>query len=349
VRSVVVAGLLALGIGIAPAAAHADATVVVPGTAFPSSSTYLTYFGCADLYHADARGPEVRVSLDDGAPMGERATALALPGTGTASGPVSLVGSVATATSRLSVNSAGGASGVAYVWYVSSELDAGQVWAGRADLATGAGWQQVDAAAASYRWTKYDTGTGRALKSLGAATIKAFSAAHGDGPGYLLSGFGCDGQAFEVDALQVGTPGSVVTYDLEGWAVSTSISASRRAITAGQQLQLTGTSVDPSGRTMGAELRLEARAKGAAEFAPVGGAVAAGSAGNVVTTVSPDVTTDYRWVFPETGYADSHVSPAVRVVVKKPEPSPSASPSAPAPPTASPSGPAQPTESPKQD
>ena len=320
-RRVVVAGAVALGIGLAPAAAHADETVVVPGTSFPSTSTYLTYFGCADLYHADARGPEVRVDRDDAAPMGRRATSLAMPGTGTASGPVGLVGSVATATSRLSVDAAAGSRGVAYVWYVSSELEDGEVWAGRADLSTTTdGWQEVDAAAATYTWSRYRAATGAVVDSLGEATIADFTAAHGDGPGYLLSGFGCDGRVFELDAIQLGTPGLVTTYDLEGWAVSTSISASRAAVTTGEQLQLTGTSVAPDGRVMGAPLLLEARPAGAGEFRPVAGPIAPGAEGTVVTMVAPEVTTDYRWVFAETGYADANWSPVVRVVVEKPTP-----------------------------
>ena len=39
----------------------ADNTVMVPGLAFPRSDTYLTYFGCEDLYHADTRAPQVRI------------------------------------------------------------------------------------------------------------------------------------------------------------------------------------------------------------------------------------------------------------------------------------------------
>ena len=355
-RSVIVAGLAALGIGVAPMAASADQTVVVPGTDFPSSSTYLTYFGCDDLYHADASGPSVRITRDDAAPMGRRATNLALPGTGTASGPVSLVGSVATATSRLWVDAAAASSGVAYVWYVSDELRSGEVWAGRADLTTtAAGWQPIDTKAATYTWTRYRASTGKVVKDMGRATISKFTAAHGDGPGYLLSGFGCDGRAFDVDALQVGVPGSVTTYDLEGWQVSTSITASADQVQPGEQVQIAGTSVSPSGRVLGAPLVLEARQQGATSWIPVGEPVQAGPDGTVVTTVAPDVTTDYRWVFAETGYADAHVSQEVRVVVEtaesqEPTPSGTASPSQSPPPppsnSPSPSRPPSPSTSP---
>lgn len=318
-RSVMAAVLVALGVGLWPAAAHADETTVVSGTSFPSSSTYLTYFGCGSLHQSGTLGPQVRVARDDAAPLGRRATSLTMSATGSASGPVSLVDSVATATSTLAVDAPAGSTGVAYVWYVSSELDAGQVWAGRADLTTSAdGWQQVDAAAATYDWTRYAAATGAVVEESGTATIADFAAAHGDGPGYLLAGFGCDGGAFALDALRVGTPGGVATYDLEGWSVTTSIAASSDTVPAGDVVQLTGISVDLQGRTMGAPLVLEARPEGADAFQPVAGPVAAGADGTVVTPVAPEVTTDYRWAFAETGYSDAHWSPEVRVVVEQP-------------------------------
>lgn len=317
-RGIMVAGVVALGVGLWPAAAHADETVVVPGTSFPSSSTYLTYFGCTDLYQADTAGPQVRVHLDDTAPLGRRATSLTMPGTGTASGPVSLVDSVATATATVAVSAPAGSQGVGYVWYVSSELEPGQVWAGRADLTAAAdGWQDVDATAATYAWTRYDAASGAVVGKPGPpATIADFAAAHGDGPGYVLSGFGCDGQAFAIDALRVGTPGSVTTYDLEGWPVTTTVTASSESVAAGGEVQLSGRSVDHEGRPMGASLVLEARPVGTPDFQPVGPPATAGEDGTVVTTVTPEVTTDYRWAFAETGYADAHWSAEVRVAVE---------------------------------
>ena len=303
--------------GLALSAAHADETVVVPGTAFPSSSTYLTYFGCVDLFHADTRGPLVRVTRDDAAPLGRRATGLALPGAGTAAGSVSLVGSIADATSSMAVRAAAGSTGVAYVWYLSAGMQPGEVWAGRADLtATTDGWQQIDATAASYDWSRLEAATGAVREHAGTATIDDFAAAHGDGPGYLMSGLGCDGRAFDVDALRVGPPGAVTTYDLEGWSVSTSITASHDKISFGDPVTLAAASVDPAGEAMGSALVLEARPQGAADFSPVTGPVLAGPDGLVTTTVSPEVTTDYRWFFAERAYADAHWSPTVHVVVQ---------------------------------
>ncbi len=311
------AAVLALGAGLVVAPAHADDRVVVPGTRFPATGTYLTYFGCVDLFHVDQRGPQALLKRDTAAPLGRRAVDLALPGTGTAAGSVSMFTSIADAVSSLSVRAAAGSDGVAHTWYLAPDMGPGEVWSGRADLATGVdGWQQVDATGATYTWTRYDAATGAALEDGGAATIDAFTAEHGDGPGYVLTGFGCDGRTFGVDAIRAGLPGSVTTYDLEGWSVSTTIAANRRQVTTGQSVTLTGRSVDAAGQPMSAVVELQARPRGAADFTPVAETVVAAAEGTVSTTVRPEVTTDYRWYFAERGYADEHVSSVTRVVVK---------------------------------
>ncbi len=216
----------ALWSSLSPAAA--DDTVVVRGLAFPSSDTYLTYFGCADLFHLASAPPQVRIGQAEATPTGLRSFGVQTPGAGTASGPVTLVDSVAATTvAGFSARADLGSTGVAYVWYVSPGIDRGQVWAGRADLAVGPQWQYVDAAAATYRWTLYDVDKAAAVRAGGSATIAGFTAENGDGPGYLLAGLGCDGTEFVIDALRFGSPGAVTTYDLEGITVTTSISACR--------------------------------------------------------------------------------------------------------------------------
>lgn len=315
-RRVATAALLTIGLAWPFAPAQADDTFVVPGTSFPSSSTYLSYFGCLDLFHADTTGPSTRVLRDPAAPLGRRAVEIALPGSGTAAGAISLVASVASATSTLEVRASAGSSGVAYVWYLAPDMAEGEVWSGRADLtAVADGWQHVDAAAATYAWTRVDAATGSVLESPDAATIVDFAAENGDGPGYLLAGLGCDGREFAVDAIRVGSPGSITTYDLEGWTVATSALASRSHVRRGKEVELSATTVDAGGANMGSALVLEARPAGADTFRPVSDPVLALPDGQVVTTVAPEVTTDYRWFFEERSYADAHWSPTVRVVV----------------------------------
>ncbi len=319
-RRAATAALLSVGLAWPLAPAHADDTVVVPGTAFPALGTSLTYFGCTDLFHADTRGPSVRVTRDPAAPLGRRAAELQLPGTGTAAGSVSLVGSVSAATHTMAVSAAAGSRGVAYVWYRAAGMAPGEVWAGRADLtAVGSGWQSIDAAAATYTWSRVVGATGAVSEEPGAATIDDFTAAHGDGPGYLMAGLGCDGSPFGLDAIQVGVPGSVTTYDLEGWSVSTSITSSRVRVLPNEEVTLEGMSLDASSAPMGSALVLEARRLGDDSFRAVTDPLTASPDGRVTITVSPEVTTDYRWFFEDRSYADAHWSPTVTVVVERPK------------------------------
>ncbi len=308
--------VLALSLGLAPTSAWADETVVVPGTDLPpSAGTSLTYFGCVDLFNVGS-GPSAVLRRDPGSPLGTRVVDLTLPGLETAAGSARLFESVASAVSTLSVRGGeAGSTGVAYVWYVAPNMPRGHVWHGQASLSAGSGWQQVDATAATFTWTRYNARTGARRGRGGSATIDAFTAKHGDGPGYILAGFGCNGGTFGVDALRTGLPGSVTTFDLEGWQVFTTIAASKAHVRAGEQVAITGTSWG-LGRPMRATLTLQAKPEGAAEFQTVEESVVAGADGTVTATVTPDVTTEYRWFFAERGYADEHFSEIQRVEVE---------------------------------
>ena len=263
----------ALWSSLSPAAA--DDTVVVPGLAFPTSETYLTYFGCADLFHRGSVPPQVRIGQAEATPAGLRSFGVQTPGAGTASGPVTLVDSVAATT-------VAGFSGRAELRQHRRRLRLvrlarprpGQVWAGRADLAVGPQWQYVDAAAATYTWTLYNAASGNVVQPGGSATIADFTAENGDGPGYLLAGLGCDGAEYVIDALRFGSPGAVTTYDLEGITVTTSISATVTG-PSGKRVTFTGASRDIAGVPVGAPLVLQARPVGSPVFHPVGEPVAA--------------------------------------------------------------------------
>ena len=309
-----VAVLLMALLGLAPAtAASGSDVVVVPGTSFPTGDTYLSWFGCAGLFGPAAAGPSPTVGVDAAAPLGSRATRLAMPATGQASGPVARVDSVGGAAWSMWVRPVSGGQGVAHVWYVSSELDEGEVWSGRADLAATAGqWQQVLPATARFSWTRVAAATGEVLEQAGTATLAGFTRARGDGPGYLLAGFGCDGEPFVLDAVATGA----TTYDLEGFPVSTTIAASASQVAPGTEVTITGVTLDGAQQPTGAPLVLQARPAGADRFTAVGpGPLLGGTDGSVVTTVTPERTTRYRWFQPATGYADAGSSPVVTVRV----------------------------------
>ncbi len=317
-RRMVLVAALAAAFSSPLAPALADDTVTVPGLAFPAADTYLTYFGCVDLYHADTRSPQVRIGRDGDVPAGRRSFGLRMPGSGTASGPVRRVESVAgTTVAGFAARADQGGAGVAYVWYSAPDLLPGQVWSGRATLQTGAAWQYVDAAAATYTWSRYHAATGEVVEDGGTASIADFTAAHGDGPGYLLAGFGCDGLPFSVDALRFGSPGAVTTYDLEGIAVSTTMRASHGTLPDNGEVTLTGATLDAGGVPIGSALVLQARAEGQKVFVATGHPLHSGLDGIVSAVVAPEVTTEYRWYLPDTGLADAGVSEPVRVSVPK--------------------------------
>ena len=98
-RTVVLATLvscgLALGASLAASPASADQTVVVPGLTFPPGDTYVTTFGCADLYHGADATPLVRLGDLDASPAGRRSAGVLPPSAGSATGPVTRVDSVA--------------------------------------------------------------------------------------------------------------------------------------------------------------------------------------------------------------------------------------------------------------
>ena len=94
-RALVAAGAAAaLALG-APAASHADDTVVVRGTAFPDANAQLAYVGCTDLLAPDASQPlQPYIGRGPGqAPAGARSLGYDLAG-GTAIGSQHVVSSV---------------------------------------------------------------------------------------------------------------------------------------------------------------------------------------------------------------------------------------------------------------
>ena len=132
------------------------------------------------------------------------------------------------------------ATGVAYAGY-QEPADAGTslLWLGRADLVTpGGAWQTIDVTSRSYTWAKYDMTTHQLVENGPGVptTVAGFAAAHGgDGPGVYTIGFGCDGTPFSMDRLQVGAPGAVTTYDLEG--LQTAVTIARALTQSGHQFR----------------------------------------------------------------------------------------------------------------
>lgn len=344
------AALTSVGVVAAALPAYAD-RVVVQGTAFPDPArTGLSFVGCDDLYQRTDE--PLRPTVDRGpgqAPLGTRSLGFDLAG-GNAIGALFTVGSVlTTATASVAVNAAGPARGVAYAGY-QEPADAGTslLWLGRSEVTTpGGAWQSVEATTRSYVWTKYDMTT-KTVAAAGpgvATTVAGFAAAHGgDGPGLFTIGFGCDGTAFSMDALRVGSGDGATTYDLEGLRTRVEIDAERRTVSPGRSVAITGTLATGTGDPVPhATMVLERRYVGQQAWEQVA-VVPVGPGGTARARVEPDGEASYRWRFVDRPLAEGATSAAlvldVLPTLETEEPTPTSTP------TPSPTESATPTPAP---
>lgn len=288
--------------------AHADEVRTLTGPATHDSDVYLTYVGCESFF-GPAAAPQSRLNLGPfSAPMGRRSLGLVPPGPGTATGPFTRFASLAAADTTFSAT---GSSGVSYVWTVTPDTPPGAAWTGRAVIAPAPpAWRQVAVSALSYDWTLVDLTTQVPLGAGERATPAQFVATHGDGGGFSVTGLGCDGASFNIDAVSAGG----VVYDFEGITLRTSIASTTDTVRPDGTIEITGAVTDDSGRATGDPLVLESRTPGGA-WAAVGGNVL-GDANGVARVVAPVAeTTEFRWHRPQSQYADEGWSETITVTV----------------------------------
>ena len=310
-RVVAVTTVLA-ALGMSPAQADGARTLSGPSTG--DADVFLTYVGCSDLF-APATAPQSRLNLGPyAAPLGRRSLGLVPAAPGSASGPFTRFDSLAGFDSSLSVASTTGSQGVSYVMSITASSPPGTAWRGRAAVAAPPGsWTDVSAASLTYDWSLVDLSTLAAVAPAGAATPAAFAAEHGDGAGFVVTGFGCDGGSFNLDAIRA----SGSTFDFEGVTLTTDASVDRQRAEAGEKVTLTGRVTDGSGRVTGDPLVLESRRPGG-EWAPVGQLVMSDPSGLARVDVPVTETTEFRWHRPQSQYADEGWSDPVTVTVAEP-------------------------------
>jgi hypothetical protein len=312
--SAVAVATLATTLGTVPAQASGSRTLTGPATGDPD--VFLTYVGCGDVFTQGA-APQSRINLGPySAPLGRRSLGLVPAGAGSASGPYTTFDSLAGLDASLSVASTSGTTGVSYVVTVTPSSPAGTAWVGRADLTARPGsWSQVSPSSLTYDWQLVDLSSRAAVSPAGSATPAQFAADKGDGQGFAVTGFGCDGRSFNLDAVRVGSS----TLDFEGVALSTAAAVDGpQSVAAGKDVTLTGRVTDASGRVTGDSLVLESRAPGGA-WKQVGQAVLPDRDGVARVVVPVTETTEYRWHRPESQYADEGWSAPVTITVTAPE------------------------------
>lgn len=313
---VVAATTLLTAAGTVPAQADGARTLTGPTTGDPD--VFLTYVSCSDVF-ASGTAPQSRLNLGPyDAPLGRRSLGLVPSAPGTASGPFARFESLSSFDSSLSVAATSGSQGVSYVVSITPSNPPGTAWSGRAALTVPAGsWTHVSAAALTYDWTMIDLRTFAPVGQAGAATPEAFAREHGDGAGFAVTGFGCNGRAFNLDAVSA----SGSTFDFEGITLSTDATVDRQRATAGEQVSISGRVTDDSGRVTGDPLLLEQRAPGGA-WTSTGRTVVSDPSGLASVVVPVSETTEFRWHRPESQYADEGWSTPVTVTVEQPATAP---------------------------
>jgi hypothetical protein len=325
---VVATAVAVVAAGTLPGAqAAGDSAVVVRGATLPSGSeSQLNLVGCDSVF---ARTPEAvapTLGVVPGGPSGKRSLGFDLAG-GNAIGSVSYVDRVAATTvAGMSVYAAAGTTGVAYAGYQApKDVGTSRVWIGRAALAAPAGtWTNINVPGLGYAWTQYDMSTQQPIGGdVGSSGIPAFvQAMGGDGTGFYMVGFGCDGNAFDTDAWRVGTLTGATTYDFEGYTTRTTIAGPGEPIEPGRRATLTGTVVDGSGAPVAGRAVLEAK-QGDGTWDTVD--VAPGP--NPSAVVRPDRTTTYRWKSFDRARYEGSVSDPFTVEVQDPAGEPTTEPS----------------------
>lgn len=304
-----------VGLVLAPAA-HADGVRTQSGPGATTDDVFVTYVSCGGFF-GQAVAPRTRINLGPGvAPMGRRSLGLVPAGTGTAAGPFSRFSSLEGLAAGVSVSATSGTSGVSYIWAITPDVQPGTAWSGRADVSAPAGgWHEVDAAALRYEWSLVDLTTRQPVLKSEQATPAEFAASHGDGRGYVVTGFGCEGGGFNIDAAR----GQGSTVDFEGIGLDTTIQAPANKAAAGEASVVSGAARDAAGRATGDPLVLETRAPGG-EWTRHGRPVLAGPDGVTRVEVHLSETSEVRWYRPESQYADEGWSDTITIAVEPQEP-----------------------------
>lgn len=336
-RVAVAVSVLLSPLFVTAAQADDEAVTTMTSAGSPLDGMFLTYVGC-DAIDGPASAPVSRINRGPvAAPLGRRSFGLVPSGTGTASGPAIHFLSLAALGASVDVRAENGTVGASHIWVSALDAPPGHAWRGRAALTVPpAHWLHVDTASLPHEWQLIDLTTGQTV-AVESGTPADFAFRHGDGAGYVVTGFGCDGEPFNVDAVR----GNGRVWDFEGLSLSTSIVPSATQLGAGEQFEVSGTVTDPGGRVMGDPLVLQSRLPGVEEWTDVSPLTFSGPGGASRVSVTAEQTAEFRWRRPESEYADAGASePVLVTVAPAPPPAPAVEPPEPAD-TAAPVAPAE--------
>jgi hypothetical protein len=218
-RRAVLVTLCAVALAITPTASGAASRV--DGHRFGAAGLQTISQGCVDQLSQPTEPARFRIRSGPGdPPSGSHSVGWVPVGDGYAVGPSAQVDQP-TSLDILGVSvrpARKQMSGQAVARY-RAPGDEGQ-WIGRVALGvdTRRRWHRVDVGTLPFEWRHYNT-EGVQDQYVSSQTIATFTTARGgDGDGAQVGFmYGCDGKAFFIDALRVGTEDGVKKYDFEGY------------------------------------------------------------------------------------------------------------------------------------
>lgn len=320
--------VLATTLGAVPAAA--DSTVVLNGVSFAAADEgFNPYLSCrspgADVDPETTSVDLIPAYTTDPMPLGARALRIHPDGDhDQASGVAAYTPTPSTASFQARIGSPEGAgSGFAIAYYLPPH-DNVRYWVGYHALTTSSRAWQTASGATTFTWVAVDRGTGQTGSPSAPSSLASFVNTHGGdatgrgGGAYLGFVFGCDGHDVLLDALQVGSPGAVNTYDLEGYQVGAVIRTGREVIKAGATVKVTGFMDDTLAVYTEVPFVLEAKPYGATDFAYAGTSTfrIGDDVPGAPLTVNPLTQTVYRYRIEAQPSTPGAVSDEVTVYVR---------------------------------
>ncbi|MEV7430530.1 hypothetical protein AB0N29_13005 [Nocardioides sp. NPDC092400] len=308
-RRTVIGAASALTLAVTALPGFAAAATRVDGDHLQAAGLRLAVRDCVDPGKAPGKRPAFRATRNK--PSVGRASVGWIPsGTGFGAGPTGFLAKPSELrTMAIRVRSTAAQSqGVGTITYQPPEDDG--YWVGTTDLITDLNqddkpdWRTIDAADRAFSWRHYtkdgvEDGTSFALD------IPSFVALRGgDGEGaYLGFAFGCDGNRFDLDRLQLQADGAAKVYDFE--AIRTRATLQRGTsqdrtvrVVYGAKVNLVGKVRESlGGKGVAGVVKISAKGPGDKKFRKVV-KKRVGVGGAVRKTVRPSKNTVYRISFP---------------------------------------------------
>lgn len=292
-----------------------SAVVIVDGDHFAGSGMSLRSQSCVDPAVPVPTAPRADLLSTPGpAPLGKRFLGLDSAGVGFAIGPVVQVARPTSVSAfSVSVRSPNAlATAIAVVEY--AEPNRPGIWKGFVRLPDDpiAGWHTATVPGTTlFQWRHYDQPGHLDAASGTATTIRDFVNDHGgDAPGASIGIlYGCDGDPFFLDALQVTSADGTTSFDFEGYqtrlAINPAVTERSVTVTAGERVPLRAMLRSAfDGSPLTGKVQFDGRPLSGSTYQRLS-TESAGRDGKLEMFVQPQRSAVYRMEFPGSGLYDA--------------------------------------------